>query len=113
MESIVKQEPESNENQKDKKLLDVSKILINTNRFSIFSKHVNNSFSLSPLKKSDFSHSTLSLEKKDNKLLFVNHIQKTDQRNVSALVRNNNYDSSPSCRNLAHNDKILNTGIFF
>lgn len=108
VESITRQEVESGETGA-RKPRDVSRILINNNNFSIFSKHIKNSLSLSPLKK---NHS-LSFERREEKqnsrqFLSPEFSERNRNRSAFALGARNNIENSPSKRNLESNK--LNPG---
>lgn len=108
LESITKKELDLNENNQNKKPKDVSRILINNNNFSIFSKHIKNSLSLSPLKKNSKNKQSLTFERRENNenakkdTSFLSPEYDGQKRNLSSF---NSYshkamDSSPSVRNL-------------
>ena len=108
LDSIIKKEPDESD-YNDKKPREINKILNNNSNFSIFSKHIKNSLSLSPLKKNAHAHSSLFLEKKDDKFLSVDYNIERNQRGVTAFAKNSGFEVSPSCRSLVSNEKKLLT----
>lgn len=108
MESITKQPDEMFSSAAKSHGKDITKIFINNNNFNIFSKHVKNFISLSPIKKTH-SHHSLFVEKKDNnKFLSAEYNSNNNsnatpakQKNLSMFNRKeNNFDASPSARKL-------------
>lgn len=104
MESITKQPDEMFSSAGKSQGKDLTKIFINNNNFNIFSKHVKNFISLSPIKKTH-SHHSLFVEKKDNsKFLSAEYngsVAPTRNKNLSMFnKKENNVDASPSTRKL-------------
>lgn len=113
MESITKQPDEIFSSAGKSQGKDLTKIFINNNNFNIFSKHVKNFISLSPIKKTH-SHHSLFVEKKDNnKFLSAEYNSGVAARNKNLSMfnkRENNVDASPSARKLL--DSQNKQGIF-
>ena len=99
-ESITKQESEKYPETKGKPK-EIAKILINNNNFSIFSKHIKNSLSLSPLKKcknsASFEHENSN---KNDKLLSPEYKQKSA---LSVFNIAKKEDLSPNLKNIDRN----------